>query len=330
MGRDGSLRVVRAVATAALAVACATCGAKSPIGPPGGALGISCPQSIDVNSSDGGGVVVAYDSPQTTNGLAPVTTTCSTTSGSTFPVGANTVSCQARDAGSQSVSCSFAVRVHAPPTLQYTKYLAFGDSITEGAVSQTIGFLAFDLATSYPARLRALLRGRYTLQSTDVLNEGIGGETAAGDGLKRFRSNLLQNRPDVVLIMEGSNDLLSGSRGADDALIALDLMMKEAEGQNIKVCLATVPPQRAGGLKHRDSVAASIPGFNDQVRALAASHSAVLVDVYAGMKDDLSLIGIDDLHPTEHGYEVMAQIYFDAIKTAFEVKDPAKTLSPLR
>jgi hypothetical protein len=66
------------------------------------------------------------------------------------------------------------------------------------------------------------------------------------------------------------------------------------------------------------------------VRALAASHSAVLVDVYAGMKDDLSLIGIDDLHPTEHGYEVMAQIYFDAIKAAFEVKDPASAMRLLR
>jgi lysophospholipase L1-like esterase len=315
---------------AALAVACATCGAKSPIGPPGGVLAISCPRSIDVNSSDGNPVTVAYDQPQTTNGLAPITTSCSTTSGSTFPVGANTVSCQARDASNQSVSCSFSVRVHAPPTLQYTKYLAFGDSITEGSVSQSVGLLVLDLATSYPARLRALLRARYTLQSTDVLNEGVGGETAAGDGLKRFRPNLLQNRPEVVMIMEGTNDLLAGSRGAEDALIALDMMMKEAEGQNIKVCLATIPPQRAGGLKHRDAVAALIPGFNDQVRALAAAHSAVLVDVYAGMKDDLSLIGVDDLHPTEHGYEVIAQIYFDAIKAAFEVKDPASALRILR
>jgi lysophospholipase L1-like esterase len=330
MLRDGNLRIIRLAAVAALSVVCATCGAKSPIGPPGGVLGVSCPQSIDVNSSDGNAVTVAYDQPQTTNGLAPVTTTCSMTSGSAFPVGASTVSCQARDAASQSASCSFSVRVHAPPTLQYTKYLAFGDSITEGSVSQSIAFLKLDLATSYPARLRGLLRARYTQQATDVLNEGVGGETVAGDGLKRFRSNLLQNRPEVVMIMEGSNDLLSGSRGAEDALIALDLMMKEAESQNIKVCLATLPPQRAGGLKHRDAVAGSIPGFNDQVRALAASHSAVLVDVYAGMKDDLSLIGIDDLHPTEHGYEVMAQIYFDAIKAAFEVKDPASAMRLLR
>jgi lysophospholipase L1-like esterase len=315
---------------AVLAAACATCGAKSPIGPPGGMLGISCPQSIDVNSSDGSAVVVAYDTPQTSSGLAPVTTTCSMTSGSTFPVGINTVSCQARDAGNQSASCSFSVRVHAPPTLTYTKYLAFGDSITEGQQSQSVSLLALDLATSYPARLRALLRARYTTQSTDVLNEGVGGETAAGDGLKRFRPTLLQNRPEVVMIMEGTNDLLGLSRGAEDALIALDLMMKEAESQNIKVCLATLPPQRAGGLRHRDAVAALIPGFEDQVRALAAAHSAVLVDVYAGMKDDLSLIGVDDLHPTDHGYEVIAKIYFDAIKAAFEVKDPVSAVRFLR
>jgi lysophospholipase L1-like esterase len=80
-------------------------------------------------------------------------------------------------------------------------------------------------------------------------------------------------------------------------------------------------------VRHRDAVAALIPSFNNDVRALAARRGAVLVDVYDGMKDDLSLIGVDDLHPTPHGYEVMAKIFFNAIRTAFEVKTSA--LAPL-
>ena len=56
------------------------------------------------------------------------------------------------------------------------------------------------------------------------------------------------------------------------------------------------------------------------MRALAVSHNAVLVDVYAGMKDDPSLIGVDDLHPTARGYEAMASIYGDAIAKAFETR----------
>jgi hypothetical protein len=77
--------------------------------------------------------------------------------------------------------------------------------------------------------------------------------------------------------------------------------------------LATIPPQRASGARSRDLVAGLIPGFDDKVRALAVSHNAVLVDVYIGMKDDLSLIGVDALHPTARGYEAMASIYCDAI-----------------
>jgi len=99
-------------------------------------------------------------------------------------------------------------------------------------------------------------------------------------------------------------------------------MMRDAESRNVRVCLATIPPQRAGGARSRDVVAGLIPGFNDEVRALATSHGAVLVDVYAGMKDNLSLIGADDLHPTARGYEVMASIYLDAIAKAFEARLP--------
>ena len=36
------------------------------------------------------------------------------------------------------------------------------------------------------------------------------------------------------------------------------------------------------------------------------------------MKDDLSYIGVDDLHPTVRGYDAMATIYFDAIKITIE------------
>jgi hypothetical protein len=36
------------------------------------------------------------------------------------------------------------------------------------------------------------------------------------------------------------------------------------------------------------------------------------------MKDDPSLIGIDDLHMTIRGYDVMAEAYFQAIKREFE------------
>ena len=306
------------IVLAALTALVVSCGEGSPNGPsPQPTLGITCPSNRSVQSPDGNATDVSYDAPQTTGGTAPITTTCSPTSGSQFVVGSTTVSCEARDAGSRQASCSFTVQVQSPPRLTTARFLAFGDSLTYGVVSASVTTLV-TIPESYPFLLQNRLVMQYPQQTPVVLNEGNPGELASGDGVRRFRSVLLAHRPEVVLLMEGTNDLLPGLAGPDAALSALRAMIQEAKGQNIRIALATIPPQRAGGLRRRDIVAAFIPVFNDRIRALAAAEGIPVVDVYGGMKDDLSLIGIDDLHPTLRGYDVMAGIYFDAIRTNFE------------
>ena len=170
---------------------------------------------------------------------------------------------------------------------------------------------------AYTVLLQKRLASRYTAQTPIVWNEGAGGEFTT-QGLIRLRPLLQQFRPEVLLLMEGTNDLLDGSRGADTAIVNLRQMIAVAKSMNVQVALATVPPQRPNGLRNRGAVAAIIPSFNDRIRALAASEGVVLVDVYAGMKDNLNLIGMDDLHPTELGYSVMADVFYEAIMRAFE------------
>ena len=79
-----------------------------------------------------------------------------------------------------------------------------------------------------------------------------------------------------------------------------------------------MPPQRPNSVPNRSAVAAIIPSFNDRIRALAAAEGVALVDVYDGMKDNLNLIGRDNLHPTELGFSAIADIFYDAIVRAFE------------
>ena len=54
-----------------------------------------------------------------------------------------------------------------------------------------------------------MLRLRYRFQATSpvVLNEGLAAEFTT-DGLRRLRGVLQQHRPEVLLLMEGTNDLL--------------------------------------------------------------------------------------------------------------------------
>src|SRR5262245_8274023 len=84
-----------------------------------------------------------------------------------------------------------------PPRLTATKFVAFGDSITEGFVQRCpgsepsglsplrIGFFqlqgrAQPSPTAYPAKLQALLEERYPSQMISVVNEGLAGEDIQG------------------------------------------------------------------------------------------------------------------------------------------------------
>ena len=59
--------------------------------------------------------------------------------------------------------------------------------------------------------------------------------------------------------------------------------------------------------------------MNDEIREIARRENVVLVDNYAAFVGRQStLIGIDGLHPTAAGYELMAEKFFDAIKVGFE------------
>jgi lysophospholipase L1-like esterase len=286
--------------------------------PPVPTLTIACPPAAQADSTDGSPVAVTYAAATSSGGVAPVTTTCVPPSGALFNTGTTSVTCSATDSRGAAATCSFQVTVIPPPQLIATRFVAFGDSLTSGTLAVTPTMLLTTSQFDYPRMLLSKLQARYRLQTLQIVNEGIPGEMAADGGVQRFRSVMLQHRPGIVLLMEGTNDLLNTVNGPTYAITALRQMVQEAKSQGIRVALATIPPQRAGGLRHRDAVAAIIPGFNDQVRALATSEAVALVDVYNAMKDDMSLIGLDDLHPTPRGYEVIAETFFQAIRRSFE------------
>lgn len=220
--------------------------------------------------------------------------------------------------------------------------MAFGDSITHGVVRDPIiaGHLQlwvrpFSLGEphSYPYKLNTLLTTRYAVQTLSVVNRGVGGEAASRAlspidrvaGEERFRGELQTYRPEVVLLMEGTNDLYFG----DDAALrygiaALDRMISEAQSQSARVFLATIPPQRPGRSDDRTRVAPQIPGFNNEILALASRRGLTVVDVYSALNANLNFyIGDDDLHPTEAGFAKIAETFYDVLRANLEVSQGA-------
>jgi lysophospholipase L1-like esterase len=209
----------------------------------------------------------------------------------------------------------------------HTKFLAFGDSLTEGKINLSLfyGVLTSGMPQSYPNQLQNLLRERYTDQTIVVLNAGFGGERAS-EGLGRLNEALREARPEVLLIMHGANDLLAiGEPGIRPAVDAIEDLVKDGKAFGARVMLATLPPQRPGG--SRAEGAPYVADFNALLVRMGLEEGAIIVDVFANF--DVALQGVDGLHPSEAGYFRIAEIFRDRIRDTFEVA-PAATAAQIR
>ena len=294
------------------------------------ALSLSCPASFEVQSRDGRPLVVTYPPPLPLGGAAPVSVTCTPPSGSVFPVRTTAVTCTATDAKQATASCGFTVTVTPPPYLRYTRFLAFGDSLTEGqdgiaAPTGTGGYVPLVVRPeiAYPTRLQEKLIARYVAQTPQVINRGVGGERAT-TGVNRLPTEITSVRPEVVLLLEGANDIAGGNAaGLTPAANALRTMVRDTRSRGLPVFLATLPPQDP--TRPRGSGAALVVPLNDLIRRIALEEGAVLVDLFAAFNGDLTLLGPDGLHPNEAGYLRMADTFLLVIRERLETPFPGVT-----
>jgi lysophospholipase L1-like esterase len=289
---------------------------------------VTCPADVEALARQGLPPLVAFDTPGVAGGVAPVSTTCTPASGTPFALGTTRVTCTATDSRGRSGTCGFSVIVSAVPVLSSIRFVAFGDSITEGKTSPDPTTLLLSLTESYPFKLQALLADRYIDQTIVVINRGVGGEPAYQKGMARFPKVLDADKPQVVLLLDGANDLLNaGSTGLFDAAIdriitALRSMIRAARSRGVRVMLASFPPQNPAG--SRGDGADWVPKLNAAIADLAEDERAVLVDLYGGLGGTpVGSIGVDGLHPTDAGYTKIANVWFDAIKRTYEVPGPS-------
>jgi len=286
----------------------------------------------------GGSVQVTYTSPAVTGGAAPITVTCSPASGATFSVGVTVVTCRATDSAGRSAETQFRVTlVPFVPVLQVTTFLAVGDSLTLGengdnsqpdhCTSPSSIFDArpqfVDTCHTYPFLLRQTLVSTYTSQAPLVFVDAERGRPT-GDVLFRLPGDLLAYRPDALLLFAGINDLPDNPGGA---IANLRACITLAKGFGVReVFLSNMLPNFNSALEPL------LPSFNNQIRALANAESVVLVDNFAAFMavgDYRTLINpadINHVHPVAAGYQIIADTFYSAIKTRFEVSSASLDL----
>ncbi len=206
--------------------------------------------------------------------------------------------------------------------------MAFGDSITAGEVTVPVSRADQDErfaptvlvpSASYPSILSELLRANYPAQESaiEVFNEGRPAE-AVSSAMPRFREAFDAHQPDVVLLMEGYNDVCCGGQSAgQNAAMALAAIVEEARRRGARVFVATLAPSKPG---FRAGSAEALAAFNATIPSFTSNGRDVLVDVYSQLGAELDRnIGVDGLHPTEVGYRRIAQAFYFAIKATLEV-----------
>jgi len=328
-----------------LALPLAGCGGhKSPGGPSANPPQLTCPADISVKSVSTAAQTVNFDPPMATGGAAPLQTTCTPASGSSFPLGSTTVNCTATDASSKTAMCSFKVTLSGF-SIGLTKYEAFGDSLTAGETGRNFLYapLFDDVANSYPTKLQADFDAVYPGQGITVINKGHNGDPVeTTDDI--IRSTVPRDRPDAVLLLSGFNNLnfngtcspgQAGTRACRDAITAVGLgirdcirHIKEANAGVQFIFVSTLTPPGATGSNRIDPSA--ITQANSQIRSAVAAGGAVLVDSYAAFTGHESdFVNTDGLHLTPAGYQALADTFFAAIQATVP-QTPLSHAAPIR
>ena len=312
--RPSPPRFLCALALSALAAACGKPPTQPPPPPP--TLALQCPAPLEVTARDGVTADVVF-APALIGGAPGASFTCTPAPGAAFAIGESTVTCNASDPVGQAASCSFTVRVLPPPRLRFTRFMAFGDSITEGVVSPAPSLLmSLGTPEAYPGRLQEALAERYTAQTIEVLNRGVAGERLQR-GRDRLPDVIDEDRPEVLLLQEGINNLrnVPTSQLADD----FRSMVRTAQRRGVTVLPALLLPVSDAREAGRPGTQAGILAFNEEIRRISRQLGCgEPVDLHAAFVENPALLGMDGLHPTAAGYVRIAELFFEAIRARWE------------
>ena len=167
------------------------------------------------------------------------------------------------------------------------------------------------------------------------VNRGIGGQTTSQMVL-RFRPDVIDLKPKVVVILAGTNDISANTGPMTMEAIEGNLatMAELARANNINVVLSSVMPVSdyntdKNGKQIIQTVRrppAQILELNAWIKKFCAERKLVYLDYFSAMVDDKGLlkadIAGDGLHPNAKGYEIAKPLAEKAIETALKAKQP--------
>lgn len=165
------------------------------------------------------------------------------------------------------------------------------------------------------------------------INRGISGQTTP-QMLIRFRPDVIAFKPEVVVILAGTNDIAgnTGPMTLESIEDNLASIAELARAHRIRVVLSSVLPvsdyeKTADGQPRNQTTRRppeQIKALNDWIKRYAAENKLTYLDYYSAMVDDKGFLkdelSNDGLHPNAQGYQVMNPLAEKAIVAALKSK----------
>jgi lysophospholipase L1-like esterase len=188
-----------------------------------------------------------------------------------------------------------------PPAIGEKRVVFFGDSITD----------LWKLDEYFPGK--------------PYLNRGISGQTTP-QMLVRFRQDVIDLQPKVVVILAGTNDIAgnTGPMRLEDIEANYASMAELARSHGFHVVFSSVLPMHNYTPQSQDLFAQRSPkkilDLNRWLKAYCSADGHVYLDYFGAMVDDKGLLkrdlADDGLHPNAAGYKLMAPLAQVAIEKA--------------
>ena len=189
----------------------------------------------------------------------------------------------------------------APPAAGGSRVVFLGDSITD----------YWKLPDYFPGK--------------PYINRGIDGQTTP-EMLVRFRQDVIALRPEIVVVLAGTNDIagVTGPTSNEDIEANYASMAELADAHRIRMVFASVLPvhnythdaEESFALRPRDRILA----LNKWLKDYCAKNQFVYLDYFSALVDERGMLkralADDGLHPTDTGYKIMASLAEKAIQKA--------------
>lgn len=190
-----------------------------------------------------------------------------------------------------------------PPSKNEKRVVFMGNSITDFWINTDSSFFA----------------------GKPYFDRGISGQTT-GQMLVRFREDVINLKPAVVVILAGINDIAenNGPSKLEDVFGNIVSMGELAKASHIKVVLSSVMPAFAFPWRPSINPVPKVKELNEMIKAYADKNNIVYLDYFTAMADSRrglpANLSKDGVHPNPEGYKVMEPLAEKAIAAALKKK----------